>query len=195
MHTAPGVPATLRDRKKERTRRAISDAALALMAERGYAATTMGDVAAAADVSRRTVFRYFADKEDVVFADDDEHLEAIVAAIDAAPADAPPLELMRRAGHGFAGSLAARRTQLGAWLALVASEPALAARSLAKQRAWEGVFAARFADRGVAPDRAALVAKVGIACVQAAFEAWAADPGAQDLGERVDVAFAELRRL
>ncbi len=189
------MPATLRDHKKERTRRAISDAALVLMAERGYGATTMADIAAAADVSRRTVFRYFADKEDVVFADDDEHLEAIVAALDAAPADAPALELMRRAGHAFAGSLAARRKQLDAWLALVASEPALAARSLAKQRAWEQVLAARLAGRGVAPARAALVAKVGVACVQAAFEAWAADPAAGDFGERVDAAFAELRRL
>ncbi len=102
---------------------------------------------------------------------------------------------MRRAGHAFAASLAARRKQLGAWLALVASEPALEARSLAKQRAWEAVLAARLAGRGLPPARAALAAKVGVACVQAAFEAWAADPDGPGFGERVDLAFAELGRL
>jgi AcrR family transcriptional regulator len=190
------VTESLRDRKKLETRRAISDAALALMADRGYGATTMADIADAAGVSRRTVFRYFADKEDVVFADDAEHLAALVAALDAAPADAPPLELMRRAGHAFGDSLGARRKQLPAWLRLVASEPALQARSLAKQRAWEEVLAARLADRAaVDPLQAGLVAKVGVACVQAAFDAWVADPRGASFGDRVDAAFADLRRL
>jgi AcrR family transcriptional regulator len=190
------VTESLRDRKKLQTRRAISDAALELMVERGYAATTMGDIADAADVSRRTVFRYFADKEDVVFADDAEHLAAIVAALDAAEPDAPPLELMRLAGHAFGDSLFTRRKQLQAWVQLVGSEPALQARSLAKQRAWEDVMAARVADRsGVDPARATLVAKVGVACVQAAFDAWVAAPRGPGFGERVDEAFAELRRL
>jgi AcrR family transcriptional regulator len=59
----------LRERKKQRTREAIASTGLALFSERGYHATTVADVATAAEVSERTVFGYFATKEDILFAD------------------------------------------------------------------------------------------------------------------------------
>jgi AcrR family transcriptional regulator len=57
----------LRERKKQRTRQQIIDSAMGLFAERGYHATTIADIAEAADVAPRTFFSYFPSKEAVVF--------------------------------------------------------------------------------------------------------------------------------
>jgi AcrR family transcriptional regulator len=82
---APGTPAMagLRERKKSRTRAAIRQQALRLFRERGYDATTVAQIAAAAEVSESTFFRYFPTKEDVVLRDDMELLAA--AALEAQP--------------------------------------------------------------------------------------------------------------
>jgi AcrR family transcriptional regulator len=78
--------AGLRERKKLATRTAIHDAAMRLFAERGFAGTTMDQIAEAADVSRATVFTYFATKEDVVLGDGSAAVEALAAALRENPA-------------------------------------------------------------------------------------------------------------
>lgn len=84
----------LRERKKRRTRQALIDAALTLVAERGYEQTTVADIAAAADVAPRTFFGYFAAKEDVLFAGTDERIELITAAFANLPADLEPFDAL-----------------------------------------------------------------------------------------------------
>jgi AcrR family transcriptional regulator len=88
---------TLQDRKRRVTRDHIESTALKLFAERGYDATTIEDIAQAAGMSARTFFRYFATKEDVVFADHVDELERFTSALNQEPLDAPLPTRVRRA--------------------------------------------------------------------------------------------------
>ncbi|TXS37734.1 TetR/AcrR family transcriptional regulator [Streptomyces sp. OR43] len=86
-------PMGLRERKKLRTRVAIRKATYRLIQEQGYEATTIEQIAEAAEVSPSTVFRYFATKEDIVLTD--EYDTVMEAALRSRPLDEPPLESLR----------------------------------------------------------------------------------------------------
>ncbi len=85
----------LRERKKIRTRETIRREALRLIEENGYAATTVDQIADAAEVSPSTFFRYFPTKETVLLADDMD--SAFLTALAAQPPDLSPLQAIRRA--------------------------------------------------------------------------------------------------
>src|SRR6478609_9387847 len=87
--------AGLRERKKAKTRAAIQEHALRLFGEQGYAATTVEQIAAAAEVSPSTFFRYFPTKEDVVLYDVLD--PPILAAFRAQPAELSPIQALRGA--------------------------------------------------------------------------------------------------
>jgi len=86
----------LRERKKQRTRETIARAAHALFAERGYHATTLNDIARAADVSTRTIFSYFASKEDILFSDFPLMRHALAQALADRPEGEDTLETVRK---------------------------------------------------------------------------------------------------
>ncbi|MFE2958903.1 acyl-CoA-like ligand-binding transcription factor [Nocardia tengchongensis] len=99
--TTPPAPAKaaagggLRERKKERTRRTIRTEAFRLFREQGYTETTVEQIAAAAEISPSTFFRYFPSKEQVALADDLDPL--MIAAIEAQPKDLSLLAAFKQA--------------------------------------------------------------------------------------------------
>lgn len=89
--------AGLRERKKQKTRWALIDAALDLFLAQGYDTTTVDEIVAAVDVSQRTYFRYFAGKEDVALSVLTEYDALFVGALADRPADEPPIPALRAA--------------------------------------------------------------------------------------------------
>lgn len=186
---------SLRERKKQQTRDSIQREALRLIAEQGYEATTCEQVAAAAQVSPATLFRYFATKEDLVLQDVYDPL--IARAVLARPAEEGPLTAVRRA---FADALAqvyeADLDSIRHRTALILSVPALRSRSREQQDSLVQHLAAALAGRGDGQeDRLGTVALAGAlaSAVGAAVERWARDGG--DLRVHVDEALAALAAL
>lgn len=123
----------LRERKRQRTHDAVSAAAISLFLERGFDQVSVADVAAAAEISKPTLFRYFRSKEDLVLHRFADHEGEAARVVRQRPAHQPPLAALRE--HFLAG-LARRDPVTGlndhpevlAFHDLVFSTPSLAAR-------------------------------------------------------------------
>ena len=102
-------PPGLRERKKIKTRQAIRREAFRLIDENGYTATTVEQIAEAADVSPSTFFRYFPSKESLLLADDLDPL--ILAALSAEPPDLSPTQAIRRAYETTMAGLSAEQLE------------------------------------------------------------------------------------
>ena len=95
-------PPTLRQRKKDDTRRMISVVATDLFAQRGFDAVTVSDIAAAAGVAKMTVFNYFARKEELFFDRNEEARGLLGSVLEGRREGEPVLDLLQRAVHQLA---------------------------------------------------------------------------------------------
>jgi AcrR family transcriptional regulator len=195
------VPVSLRERKHRRTHAAIIDAALALFAERGFSAVTIADIAGRAEVGRSTFFRYFADKNEVLFSDDAELLALLVAASEAAAGPLAPL------GSSLSSALAVARAGLLAlsvriaehsrWLGqrarLIEEHPELQARQLIKEHGYVAAGIETMIRYGAERETAALAASLAAACFATAHVRTLAT--GQDLPASVNEAFRRLAAL
>jgi AcrR family transcriptional regulator len=175
----------LRERHRKRTAADLEEAALQLFCERGFDAVTIDDIATAADVSRRTFFRYFASKEDVILSDHPRRLDELQAALDRRPADEPALPALRHAIMSLADAYAEEREHMLRRFSLMTATPALQARSLCLQRNWETSVTEMLAARmGVDPARdlrPGVVAATTMAAMRVATANWLAGGGRGEL--------------
>ena len=150
--TGPVRRAGLRERKKAKTRAAIREQALRLFREQGYQATTVEQIAAAAEISPATFFRYFPTKEDVVLQDDVDVLT--IEAFDAQPPDLSPVAAVRAAAATtFAELTPEELARLRETTELTLSVPEIRARAVDEfVRSIEVIAAAVARRTGHAPD-------------------------------------------
>lgn len=190
--TAPPIDApdprpapSRRSRKKSRTYAALMQAGAELFASRGFDETTTNDIAEAADVSQRTLFRHFASKEAVLYADMDEAIFALRDALEAQPAGRPILSVVHDAIMALTDNFAEHRDRRLLQARLAASYPSVSAYSRATvQFAWEREIIAAVAERmGVDPlvdPRPEIIAGATMSAVRVATRQWTLSRGAED---------------
>jgi AcrR family transcriptional regulator len=171
VSVAPGLEAAtlpLRERKKLRTRRALEEAALRLFRERGFDATTVEAIAAAAEVSPRTFARYFGSKEEAAVGHPGEWLAQFRAMVAGQPEDRDEFAVTVSALVDLARLFEEEREILLDRAALARSVPVLRFRLLEWEKLWQGALAEELARRKglTAPDlRIRILAAVGIAAL------------------------------
>jgi AcrR family transcriptional regulator len=192
------APAGLRERKKARTRAAIRQQAMRLFEEQGYAATTVDQIAAAADVSPSTFFRYFPTKEDVLFVDAAARRERLLAVIAERPVGEAAFAALRAAMRTLTADYRHERDAMVTRSRIVAASPHLQAYKAEHQHGWEVEVVDVLERRALAQREPVsrqdlmLVTAVATAALRVALDAWVADASAPDLGVLLDAAFARL---
>lgn len=164
------------------TRGELELVALELFAERGFDQTTVDDVAEAAGIGRRTFFRYFPSKNDVVWGDFDGALEQFRAELGAVSAQTPLIEGLQRAIVAFNALPPGAEAQHRVRMAMVLHTPNLQAHSTLRYAGWRAVVTQHAAARMGAQETdfgPLLLANQALACCVAAYEQWLSDPESQ----------------
>jgi AcrR family transcriptional regulator len=189
-----------RDRKKRQTRERLIDTAAELFASAGFNETTTTDIAEAADVAQRTLFRHFPTKEAVLYGDMDDLRVALSDALRSRPADEPVLEVVRRAVLSLADDHQrnAERRLLQARLAATVSSVSAYSRAVV-QASWEREIIAAVADRlstdPVTDPRPEIIAGAAMSALRVAMRQWTADGGRADFVELADTALRAIADL
>jgi len=183
----------LRERKKQRTKRAVMDIALRLFAENGFDATTVDEICAEAEISPSTFFRYFPTKEAAAFPDEDERVAVVEGALRARPADEPLNATIRRSALALVEHDLDAKGDLQARIELMAREPAVLAYATQRQNEAAEIFTRIVAEQLGADLRTdlrpRLVVNAAFAAVGAAWTAWINGEAGGDLHALVNQAF------
>jgi AcrR family transcriptional regulator len=185
---------SLSERKRELVRDELAEAAVRVLAFQGFEDTTVDQIVAAVGVSRRTFFRYFQSKEDVIV-----HLVAgagnqLCAELRARPADEPPAVALRQALSTFVELSVHQPDKTLQVSRLMLNTPGILGRFLERLAHWQADVAVILAQRsGLDPDvdlRPVLAAGVALTAFHTALRRWADEGASRALADVVDQAFA-----
>jgi AcrR family transcriptional regulator len=154
-------------------RERLVGAAVELFLDRGYESVTVTEIAERAGLTKRTFFRHFADKREILFGDQEPHRRLFADAIAGMPASATPLEVVGAGLAAFAGGFPEEaRDFLAKRQAIIGGNPDLRERELLKRAALTAVMAEALRARGVKEPTASLAAEVGALALNAAYLRW-----------------------
>ncbi|MET7289292.1 TetR family transcriptional regulator [Streptomyces sp. NPDC005573] len=174
---------SLRDRKRRQTRERIIETAFALFMERGFDVVTVDEIAQRAEIGRTTFFRYFGDKQEVVFSTEDDFLHALTAAMDDTPAEplrdlARALATARRLLRVICAEAARNPGHHAVYHRLVTQHPELEDRHTRKTRHYAELLEKHLTDHGTPTATAVLAAQLTIACYRTAWRLGGPDAAA-----------------
>lgn len=188
---------SLRERKQRFVRDAILDAAIALFAEKGFDETTVEDIAAAAGVSRRSFFRYFSSKNDLMAHGVLSFGHALTAVIESCPAHLSLAEVVRETVMRVAGQMAAQ-PQTRVVMHIAARSRAAREAQLSRTAELQEMVALAFSRRlGILPEKdptPGILAGLTLAVLSVTFRSWAAR-GEEEIGASAERVFGMLELL
>lgn len=175
----------------------LQRAAFELFVERGFAETTVAEIAERAGLTERTFFRHFADKREVLFSGASDLVRAVVLAVECAPVGSSAL------GAATAGVEAACATIDGARgrefararQRLVSAHGELRERELVKLASMATAVADALVRRGVDATSAQLTSEVTVAAFRVAFARWVDDDSSTGLRDELHASLARVARI
>jgi AcrR family transcriptional regulator len=174
----------------------LQRAALELYAERGFEETTAAEIAQSVGLTERTFFRHFSDKREVLFHGQQLFVQAFLDGVDAAPAEASPIEVvaaaLRSASAFFPDE---RRPHSRTRQSVIDRNPALQERELHKQATLATTLAGALRARGIGEPAATLAAQSGTTVFGIAFTQWIREGEERSLAEIAVDVLGELLAL
>lgn len=192
------VPVGISERKRRAIRGELSGVALELLTDRDFESVTVDEIAAAAGVSRRTFFRYFASKEDVVFAFLDQWAMRLWEEIVARPPEEAPITAVHRALRQHIAAYQGTAERALALVRLVQQTSSLRDQEhINREHMRLGIVEALGRRLGVDPKqdmRPHVLASIAMAPLDAAFLTWFGARSGEDIGSLLDEALATFSR-
>lgn len=189
---------TLWTRSRQAVYAEITSVAMNLFLDQGFEQTTIDQIAATAAISRRSFFRYFGTKEDIVLGDLASQGILLRDTLEAIPLSVPPWEALREALRQADG-LTQQRDVMFKIAKMMYETPSLRARSIEKHLQWQELLVPNIrlrlgidADDQIDPAADAIVSSA-IACLDVAGQLWTRTGGTTDLADLYDRAVRAVR--
>jgi AcrR family transcriptional regulator len=190
----------LRTRIRQGMRDQVRITAIELMLEHGFAETSVDDIVNASGISRRSFYRYFGTREDLVLGRTDDQITTLVNAFAARPPDEDTWTALQRAAESLPDATQPKERTL-AFARLVNGDPDLRARQLEQRAAWRAALAplieqrARQSGTPLDPLGATALVAAALSCLDVAVEAWVGQEGSTPLSSLYERAVAAVRSL